>query len=148
MNKDDIIKDDRGYLKFKDSGRYFHRWVAEKKYGKEYIANKDVHHIDGDKTNNSDQNLIVLTEQDHYNLTQFDNRNKLLFEAIIWLSIFYLVMIYLINLKVSFINSVVGISVARGSIAVILLIAFELRYGVIRRTIRKPNEKLFEKPPK
>lgn len=63
-----------GYLVFKDSGKHVHRWKAEKKYGKEAIKGKEVHHIDGDKLNNKEHNLILLRKNDHYLLHEFQRK--------------------------------------------------------------------------
>ena len=47
------------YRKFKDSGTYVHRWVAEKKLGRKLKSKEVVHHIDGNPLNNSPNNLKV-----------------------------------------------------------------------------------------
>lgn len=51
----------RGYV-------YEHRIVAEKKLGRYLRSDEVVHHIDGNKTNNSPDNLIVLSNEDHATL--------------------------------------------------------------------------------
>jgi hypothetical protein len=58
-----------GYRKFKDSGKSVHRWVAEKKIGRELNASEVVHHKNRNKLDNSPQNLRVLPNQkEHYKL--------------------------------------------------------------------------------
>ena len=63
-----LPKDKKGYQFFKDkNGNHIrvHKRVCEKKYGqipKGFI----VHHIDGDKSNNKPDNLILLHPKDHY----------------------------------------------------------------------------------
>ena len=47
---------------------YEHRIVAEKKLGRYLRSDEVVHHIDGNKTNNSPDNLIVLSNEDHATL--------------------------------------------------------------------------------
>jgi len=58
-----------GYRKFKGSNKPVHRWVAEKKIGRELKPMEVVHHKDRNKLNNSPSNLRVLCSQsEHYNL--------------------------------------------------------------------------------
>ena len=52
-----------GYRKFKDSGKYVHRWAEEKKLGRKLNPEEVVHHRDGDKLNNSPSNLKVFRSQ-------------------------------------------------------------------------------------
>lgn len=49
------------YLKLQ--GRYLHRTIAEQKIGRPLRPGEIVHHIDGDKRNNSPENLEVLKNQ-------------------------------------------------------------------------------------
>jgi hypothetical protein len=46
-------------------GRHLHRVEAEKKIGRKLLKGEIVHHIDGDKHNNSHSNLEVMTQADH-----------------------------------------------------------------------------------
>jgi hypothetical protein len=58
-----------GYAQFKDphTGQWklTHRRVAEKKLGGQIFSGYEVHHIDGDKTNNRSSNLTVVSEAEH-----------------------------------------------------------------------------------
>jgi hypothetical protein len=58
-----------GYQKFRDpnTGRaeYTHIRVAEKKVGGKIFPGYEVHHRDGNKTNNRPENLQVLSEAAH-----------------------------------------------------------------------------------
>ena len=123
---------ENGYLVFKDSRRLVHRWVAEQKYGKENLINKEVHHIDQDKRNNDKSNLIALSKEDHYYLTQHNNKINFFLSVIIWLGVFYFISIAIIK----------TISVVALRIAVLLILTFavELRYGFFSRMIRRPHE--------
>ncbi len=53
--------DENGYYRFTDSDRLVHRWVAEKKIGRRLYPGEVVHHKDGDKRDNSESNLEVMT---------------------------------------------------------------------------------------
>jgi hypothetical protein len=53
----------KGYRRFKDSGKYVHRWVEEKKLGRELKLGEVVHHKDGDPLNNAPSNLKVYPNQ-------------------------------------------------------------------------------------
>lgn len=66
--------DDRGYLRFKDTKKFVHRWKAEKKYGK-LPKGMEVHHLDSDKMNNSFDNLLLLSKEDHYLLQEYYKKN-------------------------------------------------------------------------
>jgi len=128
-----------GYRVFDDSGKYVHRWVAKKKYG-DNIDGKEIHHIDGDKTNNEKSNLILLEKEDHYYLTKYENRKKFIASIIVGLAVFYLIIINLLNYT-SILNKEVSTSWARTSVYFILIIALELKYGFIDKWfIRRKKE--------
>ena len=55
-----------GYRQFKDTGKYVHRHVEEKKLGRSLKPGEVVHHKDGNPLNNSPNNLKVYRNQsDH-----------------------------------------------------------------------------------
>ena len=66
-----------GYRQFWDeeSGRweYTHRRVAEKKMGGRIRKGYEVHHKDGDKTNNRAENLVALPRGEHRGVHQLKN---------------------------------------------------------------------------
>ena len=49
----------------KTSGRHTHRVVMEKKIGRQLLPGEIVHHRDGNKLNNSPDNLELMTQSDH-----------------------------------------------------------------------------------
>ncbi len=129
-----------GYRAFSDSGKLVHRWVAGKKYGKKEIEGKEVHHIDCNKLNNEKPNLILLNKEDHYNLSQYENRNKFITTIIIYLAIFYLITIWMLMYS-NFLNGDIPLALARMSVYAILIVALELKYGFIKKWIRNPKGK-------
>ena len=59
-----------GYQQF-NSGKgweFSHRAAAENKLGGSIFDGHQVHHIDGNKTNNQHSNLTVLSAADHYKI--------------------------------------------------------------------------------
>jgi hypothetical protein len=70
-----LYVDSLGYLRFADSHRLFHRWVAEKKLGRKLNSGEVVHHINRDKLDNRWSNLYVCKNQyHHYYLHLIDAR--------------------------------------------------------------------------
>ena len=62
-----------------------HRLIVEKSIGRYLQPNERVHHIDGDKTNNSIENLIVLTHKEHRRIHKTPTAKWELLENIEWL---------------------------------------------------------------
>ena len=58
-----------GYQQFKDPGtgkwELTHRRVAKKLVGGSIFPGREVHHIDGDKTNNRPSNLTIVSKEKH-----------------------------------------------------------------------------------
>ena len=52
---------------------YEHVYIASKDLGRPLRSDEDVHHLDGDKTNNHYTNLIVLTKSSHARLHRWLN---------------------------------------------------------------------------
>lgn len=53
----------KGYVK--EGGRHQHRVVAERKLGRQLLPGEIVHHDDEVKSNNSPENLEVITQSNH-----------------------------------------------------------------------------------
>lgn len=63
--------DNNGYLRFINSDKLVHRWIVEKNIGRRLYHDEVVHHRDGNKLNNSPNNLQVFSSQDeHHSLHQ------------------------------------------------------------------------------
>lgn len=54
-----------GYRKYANTGKFVHIANAEKKVGGKIYKGYEVHHKDGDKTNNSTSNLAVIKKRFH-----------------------------------------------------------------------------------
>ena len=97
MNKEDLYKDHQGYYRFKDSNKLVHRWVAykhiylkdRKKYPLEF-KEYQVHHIDGNKENNKEENLQLITIREHE-----QNHNIYRYEYPIMLTLFIFLVVVL-----------------------------------------------------
>ena len=55
---------------------YEHRIVAEKKYKRRLKNGEHVHHIDGDKLNNSPENIVILSASEHRFIHRIAKSNK------------------------------------------------------------------------
>lgn len=53
-----------------------HRLVMEKKIGRYLETSEQVHHLDYDKTNNSSDNLIILTRSEHLKLHRNNQKDR------------------------------------------------------------------------
>jgi hypothetical protein len=61
------------YKKF--YGRHEHRVIGEQIAGRKLKSNEHVHHIDGNKHNNSRENLMILTAEEHARLHANEAKN-------------------------------------------------------------------------
>ena len=60
--------DDNGYLRFKDSDKLLHHWVAENMIGRRLKSREVVHHKNNNKRDNRPENLNVINEaKEHKN---------------------------------------------------------------------------------
>lgn len=64
-----LVVDAMGYVAHRGKGphgcKHEHRVIAEKLAGRTLGPDEVVHHIDGDKTNNSPDNLRIMTREEH-----------------------------------------------------------------------------------
>jgi len=62
-----IVKSHSGYQQIKINDRYiyFHRYIAEQKYGRKLDKGEEVHHINFNPEDNRPENLIVLPRREH-----------------------------------------------------------------------------------
>ena len=63
---DKIRGSGNGYVK--RHNRHEHRIVAERTLGRPLLATEIVHHLDGDKKNNSPENLQIMSQSEHVRL--------------------------------------------------------------------------------
>jgi len=61
--KSSTFVDKKGYKRVKGSKKLVHRWVAEKKLGRELKPGEVVHHKNRNKQDNSFNNLHVFSSQ-------------------------------------------------------------------------------------
>lgn len=69
--------DDQGYVRFtagEHEGRQFHVVLMEARLGRRLLPDENVHHIDDDKTNNSEDNLALVTKSGHARLHRHQER--------------------------------------------------------------------------
>jgi hypothetical protein len=65
QNRIKSYRDPNGYLRFIDGDKLVHRYLAEKKLSRKLLPWEVVHHIDGDKLNNSLNNLLICSWEEH-----------------------------------------------------------------------------------
>jgi hypothetical protein len=53
--------DNDGYYRFRDTYKLVHRWVMEKNIGRKLKPTEVIHHRDGNKRNNSIDNLELFS---------------------------------------------------------------------------------------
>jgi len=72
-----IFSHAKGYVRVRIGGKYYyeHRWVAEKMIGRQLKDGEVVHHVDGDRANNSPKNLIVMLKEDHDKLHRISKKS-------------------------------------------------------------------------
>ena len=63
-----------GYYKFKDSGKHVHIWIMEKQLGRKLRKGEVVHHLNGDKLDNSSDNLMLFSDQGEHNSWHEDQK--------------------------------------------------------------------------
>lgn len=130
-----IIKN--GYLVFADNPKNsVHRWKAGKKYGKEEIKGKQIHHINKDKRDNTDTNLLLVSKEDHHNIHQYENKIEFLSGMIFVLAIMTYVSLGLNIILPGFHLAAIG------SVGIIIVLAIEIRWGFIAQIIKRPKEKI------
>ena len=71
-----MFLDKKGYPRFKDSGKLFHRAVAKNKVGGRIFQGYDVHHVDGNKMNFKKSNLRLIEHSKHLKLHWLKRNNK------------------------------------------------------------------------
>ena len=66
-----------GYIEYttgEHKGRSVHVVLIEKRIGRKLKSDEIVHHIDGVKTNNSENNLALMTRSAHTRLHRFEDK--------------------------------------------------------------------------
>lgn len=63
--KDEIICGGYVFIKISGKKKALHRHLVEKRIGRKLKRHEVVHHIDGDRTNNNSENLLLTTRSNH-----------------------------------------------------------------------------------
>ena len=66
--------DRKGYLRFRDSKVFVHRWVVENHLGRKLKKGEVVHHLNGNKLDNDFSNLMVFESQYEHYQWHFDQK--------------------------------------------------------------------------
>jgi hypothetical protein len=76
MRKSKVYKDNRGYLRFRNSAKPVHRWVLEKLFGHKLSPGSVVHHKNRDKTDNRRENLWAWPNQKKHNAVHKKDKKR------------------------------------------------------------------------
>jgi hypothetical protein len=68
MKDPETYQDPNGYLRYKDSNYLVHRRRMESILHRNLVPGEIVHHINGNKLDNSPENLILLSGEQHYKI--------------------------------------------------------------------------------
>lgn len=71
VRRDGTPEGDYIEIKVRENGRWMleHRWVMQQHIGRPLRTNEHVHHLDGNKKNNSIENLQLLSAVEHMSIT-------------------------------------------------------------------------------
>ncbi len=71
------IEDEFGYLRYADSGKLVHVWIAERYvlYNQKLLPDEMVHHINWNKHDNRAENLRVMKKKEFKNLVRASGRD-------------------------------------------------------------------------
>ena len=76
MKKSKVYKDERGYLRFRNSDKLVHRWVLEKLFGHRLRKESVVHHKNRSKTDNRRENLWAWPNQKRHDAIHKKDRRS------------------------------------------------------------------------